>query len=469
MTPHSEQSAEPDRLKFWALLAGPCLATTLGIYLFWSGYGSSIAWTAAITALTALWWIFEPIPIPATSLLPLALFPLVGVLKPSQVGEAYGDKLILLLLGGLMLSSAMERSGAHRRIALSMVHLFGGASGRRLVFGFMAASALLSMWISNTATTLMLLPIVMAVVEKATDDRLRIALLLGVAYAASVGGVGTPVGTPPNLIFLENYRTATGIDVTFTTWMIWALPVVLTMIPLTGLWLTRGLGSQTSITLPKAGKWRTEEFRTLAVFAVTALLWITRKEPFGGWSGALNLPSATDASIALLAVVAMFLIPNGRNREKLLDWETAVRIPWGILILFGAGIAISKAFLTSGLSDLLGNQLVSLCELPPLLMVTLICLAVTFLTEVTSNTATSNLLMPILAAAATQADIDHRLLMVPATISASFAFMLPVATGPNAIIFGSNQLTVKQMAREGLALNLIGTVIIVAYSLAMFG
>ena len=340
-----------------------------------------------------------------------------------------------------MLSSAMERSGAHRRIALSMVHLFGGASGRRLVFGFMAASALLSMWISNTATTLMLLPIVMAVVEKATDDRLRIALLLGVAYAASVGGVGTPVGTPPNLIFLENYRTATGIDVTFTTWMTWALPVVLTMIPLTGLWLTRGLGSQTSITLPKAGKWRTEEFRTLAVFAVTALLWITRKEPFGGWSGALNLPSATDASIALLAVVAMFLIPNGRNREKLLDWETAVRIPWGILILFGAGIAISKAFLTSGLSDLLGNQLVSLCELPPLLMVTLICLAVTFLTEVTSNTATSNLLMPILAAAATQADIDHRLLMVPATISASFAFMLPVATGPNAIIFGSNQLT----------------------------
>jgi sodium-dependent dicarboxylate transporter 2/3/5 len=197
-------------------------------------------------------------------------------------------------------------------------------------------------------------------------------------------------------------------------------------------------------------------------------LWITRKEPWGGWSGALNLPTANDASVALLAVVAMFLIPNGRG-SKLLDWETAVRIPWGILLLFGSGIAISKAFLASGLSDLLGQQLVGLCQLPPLLMVALICLAVTFLTEVTSNTATSNLLMPILAAAATQADIDHLLLMVPAAISASFAFMLPVATGPNAIVFGSNLLTVRQMAREGFALNLIGSVVIVACTLVLFG
>jgi len=449
------------------------LAVLLGLSLYWNDYGAPIAWTAGITLLTAVWWIFEPIPIPATSLLPLALFPLVGVLKPSQVGAAYGDKLILLLLGGLMLSSAMERSGAHRRIALSMVNLFGGSSGRRLVFGFMAASGLLSMWISNMATTLMLLPIVMAVIEKVSDQRLRVALLLGMAYAASVGGVGTPVGTPPNLIFIENYRAATGIDVAFSNWMWWATPIVLTMLPLMALWLTRGLDRQTSIELPKVGPWRTEERRTLAVFAVTALLWITRSEPWGGWSEALHLPAANDASVALLAVVAMFIIPNGRGpkggNEKLLDWETAVRIPWGILVLFGSGIAISKAFLASGLSDLLGAQLVGLAQLPPLVMVALTCLAVTFLTEVTSNTATSNLLMPILAATATAAGIDHKLLMVPAAISASFAFMLPVATGPNAIVFGSNQLTVRQMAREGLALNLIGTAVITAWSLVVFG
>lgn len=466
-TPDEQPDYASSPVQRWALAAGPCLAIVIGVWLFWLDYGASIAWTASITMLTAVWWIFEPIPIPATSLIPLAAFPLVGVLKPSKVAEAYGDKLILLLLGGLMLSSAMERSAAHRRIALSMVNLFGGASGRRLVFGFMAASAVLSMWISNMATTLMLLPIVMAVVEKASDQRLRVALLLGVAYAASVGGVGTPVGTPPNLIFIENYRIATGNEVTFTKWMSWALPIVVVMVPIMALWLTRGLGKQATIDLPKVGRWRTEEIRTLAVFAVTAALWITRKEPFGGWSEWLNMPGAVDSSVALLAVVAMFLIPNGKG-ERLLDWETAVKIPWGILILFASGIAISKAFLASGLSNLLGEQLAGLSQLAPWLMILLICLAVTFLTEITSNTATSNLLMPILAAAATQAEIDHKLLMVPAAISASFAFMLPVATGPNAIIFGSNQMTVGQMAREGFALNLIGAAVIVVCSLFVF-
>lgn len=450
-----------------ALVAGPLVAAAVGAYLFSDGLHASIAWTVAITLWTAVWWIFEPIPIPATSLLPLALFPLVGVLEPSEVAAAYGDKLILLLLGGLMLSSAMERSGAHRRIALSMVHLFGGASARRLVFGFMAASAVLSMWISNMATTLMLLPIVMAVVEKADDQRLRVALLLGVAYAASVGGVGTPVGTPPNLIFMDAYQEFASHEVTFTTWMSWALPVVVVMVPVTGLWLTRGLGRQTAIHLPTVGPWRTEEVRTLTVFAVTALLWITRQEPWGGWSRWAGLPDAHDASVALLAVVVMFLIPNGRG-DKLLDWDTAVRIPWGILILFGAGITISRAFSASGLSDLLGEELEGLSRLPPLAMVMLICLSVTFLTEVTSNTATSSLLMPILGAAATAAQIDHKLLMVPAAISASFAFMLPVATGPNAIIFGSNQLTVRQMAREGFVLNVAGAVVVSLICYALF-
>jgi sodium-dependent dicarboxylate transporter 2/3/5 len=460
-------------MKSWVLWLGPLLACVLGFVLVSTGSTSSVAWTAGITTLCAIWWIFEPIPIPATSLIPLALFPLVGVLSANQVGQAYGDKLILLLMGGFMLSSAMERSGAHRRIALGMVSLFGGAGGRRLVFGFMAASACLSMWISNSATTLMLLPIVLAILEKSTDQHLRTALLLGVAYAASVGGVGTPIGTPPNLLFMDNYKKATGIEPAFSEWMSWALPMVLVLLPLMALWLTRKLKKQAPIEIPQVGKWRAEEIRTLAVFAVTALLWMTRKEPLGGWSTWIQLPNANDASVALMAVVTMFLIPNGRKlngrSERLLNWETASSIPWGILILFGSGIAISKAFMSSGLSASLGASLAEINQLPPLLMIGLICLTVTFLTEVTSNTATATLLLPILAAAATSAEIDHKLIMVPATISASFAFMLPVATGPNAIVFGSNQITVREMAREGLVLNLIGVAVVTIGCYLQFG
>ena len=455
-------------MKTIALIVGPLVAAAVGIALHLNGSSAEVAWTAGITTICGVWWILEPIPIPATSLIPLAMFPLVGVLTPGQVGAAYGDKLILLLLGGLMLSSAMERSGAHRRIALTMVKLFGGGSGRRLVFGFMAASGCLSMWISNMATTLMLLPIVMAVMENVEDKRLKIGLLLGVAYAASVGGTGTPVGTPPNLLFIDNYEKAAEVDVTFTDWMKWAMPVVLLMLPIMGFWLTRNLKHQARIEIPEVGKWRTEEIRTLIVFTITALIWITRKEPMGGWSTWAELPHANDASVALLAVVATFLIPNGKG-EKLLNWETASSIPWGILILFGSGLAISAAFESSGLSESLGTSLAQIGQLPTLLMIGLVSLSVTFLTEVTSNTATSSLLMPVLAAAAVKANIDPRLIMVPAAISASFAFMLPVATGPNAIVFGSNQLTVKDMAREGFALNLIGVVIVTTVSYLMFG
>ncbi len=441
------------------LFAGPVLAAAFGLGLFYSGSTPEVAWTAGITLICAMWWIFEPIPIPATSLIPLAVLPLVGVLTPTQVGEAYGSPLILLLLGGFMLSTALARSGAHRRIALGMVHAFGGASPRRLVFGFMAAATVLSMWISKTATSLMLLPIVLAITEKVTDNRLKVSLLLGVAFAANIGGVGTPIGTPPNLIFMKVYAESTGIEITFLGWMKWALPVVMIMVPITGIWLTRGLKKQVELDLPDVGTWRSEEVRTLIIFAITAILWMTRKEPFGGWSGLAGLPTANDASVALLAVVAMFLIPNGRG-SRLLVWDAAVKIPWGILILFGSGICIAKAFVTSGLSVTLGAALAGLGQLPLLLIIVIICLTVTFLTEVTSNTATTTLLMPILAAAAVNTGIDHALIMVPAAMSASFAFMLPVATGPNAVVFGSGLLTIRQMAREGIVLNLIGAAVI---------
>ena len=448
-------------LKRGAMLLGPMLALLLGCVLRQNGLSPSICWTAGVTTLCAIWWIFEPIPIPATSLIPLAVFPLVGVLTPAKVGEAYGSPLILLMLGGFMLSTAMERSGAHRRIAISMVSLFGGSSARRLVFGFMTASAMLSMWLSNAATTLMLLPIALAVLDQVDNERLKISLLLGIAYAASVGGIGTPIGTPPNLVFMDVYTRSTGIEPTFLQWMKWAVPIVIVMLPVVGLWLTRGLPRSLQVTLPPVGAWRREEVRTLLVFAVTALLWITRRQPSGGWSAALGLESANDASVALCAVIVMFLIPNGKG-GKLLDWETASSIQWGIFLLFGGGIAIAKAFTSSGLADTIGASLTNIGNLPLLVMMASTCLAVTFLTEITSNTATTALLMPVLAAAAASAELDPKLIMVPAAISASFAFMLPVATPPNAIVFGSTHLTVKTMAREGLILNLLGVAIVTA-------
>ena len=444
-------------LKSVMRIAGPVAALAVGLVMH--DAGSAVAWTVAVTTLCALWWITEAVPIPVTALIPIALLPLVGAIPPEQAARAVGDPLILLLMGGFMLSTAMEKSGVHRRIALGMINMFGAGNGRRLVFGFMAAAALLSMWISNTATTLMLLPIALAVIQACDDKRLALPLLLGMCYAASIGGTGTPVGTPPNLIFMRVYQDSTGVELGFTQWMSWALPIVLLMLPVVGYWLTRGLVLRSPVYLPATGAWRKEEIRTLAVFGITALLWVTRREPFGGWSGALDLPQANDGSVALLAVAAMFLVPNGSG-ERLLDWKTAGSIPWGILLLFSGGICLAGAFASTGLSASLGEALSSYAGWPPWLLLLLICLAVTFLTEVTSNTATTSLLMPILAAAAIAAGVEPRLIMVPAAISASFAFMLPVATGPNAVVFGSGRLSVPEMAREGLILNFLGALII---------
>ncbi len=442
-----------------ALFGGLAAAVLAGIGLDASGYSPAIALTASVTTLCAIWWIFEAIPIPATSLIPLAAFPLFGILTGDEVGAAYGSPLILLMMGGFILSTAMARSGVHRRLAIKLVRLFGGHSGAQLVLGFTVAAAAISMWISNVATALMLLPIALAVAEKLDNPREVAALMLGIMYGCSIGGIGTPVGTPPNLIFMRVYAQTTGDELTFLEWMSWAMPIVLVMTPIAAFWLTRGIPKGERIRLPESGPWRSEEVRTLAVFGVTALLWVTRKEPFGGWSAWLGLSGADDSNVALLAVVAMFLIPNGKG-GKLLDWETAVTIPWGILILFGGGVAIAKAFETSGLSGVLGSGLAGINGLHIAMLVLLISIAVTFLTEITSNTATTALLMPILAAAAVAAGIDPKIIMVPAAISASFAFMLPVATGPNAVIFGSGKLTVAQMAREGFVLNLIGAVVI---------
>ncbi len=448
-------------------MLGPALACLTYLLLQLSGWDHLACYTGAISALCATWWIFEPVPIPATSLVPIALLPLFGVLSPAEVGASYGSPLVLLLMGGFILSTAMERSGAHLRVALFMVNLFGGSSSRRLVMGFMAAAATLSMWISNTATALMLLPVALAVIERSKDPKLAVPLLLGIAYAANIGGIGTPIGTPPNLIFREIYQQTTGEEVLFLTWMSWGVPAVLMLTPLAAFWATRHLTHQGQVEMPVVGQWQTDEKRVFTVFVLTAIAWMTRGQPFGGWSTWLDLKGANDASVALVAVVCMFLIPNGKG-ERLLDWETASKIPWGMLILFGGGIAIAKAFVVSGLSAALGNALVGITTWHIIFIIGVICLTITFLTEMTSNTATTALMMPILAAGAVAAGIEPALLMVPAAMSASCAFMLPVATAPNTIVFSTGRFTTMKMVREGLVLNFIGLTVITLICLIAF-
>ena len=451
-----------------ALFAGPLSALLMYLLVMNTSAATdntALAITAAVAIICVIWWIFEPVPIPVTSLLPLTIFQLSGVLTANEVGQSYGSPLILLLLGGFILSKAMERSGAHLRLALFMVNLFGNSSSKQLVLGFMVTAATLSMWISNTATTLMLLPVALAVANQAKDKQLAVPLMLSIAFAASIGGIGTPIGTPPNLVFMQVYEQQFNKNIGFTEWMSWGIPVVLCLIPVTWLWLTRNLSYSGGFDMPDVGKWSVIEKRVMAIFAVTASAWVTRKEPFGGWSSWLDLPTANDASVALIAVILMFVIPAGytsenRKSEKLLDWETATTIPWGILLLFGGGITLAKAFGVSGLSATLAENLSALSTLPVLVMIFAICLGVTFLTETTSNTASTVLLMPVLAATAIGSNIDPKLLMIPAAISASCAFMMPVATAPNSIVYASGFFTTKIMAREGIVLNLCGAIII---------
>ncbi|WP_158969545.1 SLC13 family permease [Paraglaciecola sp. L3A3] len=434
------------------------------------GNTSVVSATAAITLFTAMLWVTEALPIPVTSLIPFFAFPMAGVLSHQQAASALGSHVIILLMGAFMLSKALEKSNVHSRLAYYLVNVTGGKSAKRLVLGFMLTAAILSMWISNSATTLMLLPITLAVLKHVKDPKLTVAMLLGIAYAASLGGVGTPVGTPPNIIFMSVYLETQGKEISFLEWMKTGVPIVVIGIPIIAWWLTRNLENTQEYILPKSGQWQPAEKRVLAVFLFVALAWMFR--PY--WTVWLHVTTIGDSSIALAGVVMMFLIPNGnkpkevtktatrfgevaesQGSNKLLDWQTAVSIPWGMLLLFAGGICIAKAFAESGLSLLLGDALSGLSSLPIPLLVLSICLFITFLTEITSNTATATLFMPILAATGIAVGIDPALIMMPAAISASCAFMLPVATAPNAIVYGMDKFSIKTMAREGFVLNII--------------
>jgi solute carrier family 13 (sodium-dependent dicarboxylate transporter), member 2/3/5 len=444
-----------------ALFGAPLLALTTLLLMRATGSESALAWTCAVLVWVALWWLFEPIPAPVTSLLPLAVLPAAGVISPKQVAEAFGNELILLMAGGFMMALALERNGAHRRLALGMVRLFGGSSGRSLVFGFIAATAFMSMWISNTAATLMMLPVAMAVLQQHADQRLRVPLILGIAYAASIGGWGTPIGTPPNLVFMQVYEQTTGTRMGFAEWMRVGIPIVLIFLPILGWWLTRGIRSADPVRLPALGNWTSAETRVLAVFALVVVAWVFRSWPHGGWTGLLDISTINDASISLAGVVLMCVLPDGRG-QRLLDWETAERIPWGALVLFAGGIALATAFQTSGLGDRIALALGGLGKLPAILLILGVCLCVTLLSEIASNTATAVLLMPILAATAIGTGIEPALLMMPAVFAASCGFMLPVATAPNLIAYGTRQVPLARMIREGAVLDVVGVLVLSA-------
>ncbi len=448
--------------------------------------------TLGIALWMALWWISEAVPIYVTALLPIVLFPLSGVLKSSQLASAYGHHFIFLFLGGFMLARAIERWNLHERMALHIVHRVG-VSPRRLVLGMMVATCFLSMWISNTATTLIMLPIGMAIlVEAATaggtsvaDDKelsqLAVCLMLAVAYAANIGGMGTLVGTAPNVVFAgqlaEIFPAAP--EISFVLWMKVALPLVVVFLPLTWLYLTRvafpihmaelpggqQVVNQRLAALPPMGR---PERRVAWVFGLTAAAWIFRKPidlgliTIPGWSSFLGVNGwVHDATVAVAAAILLFMIPAGlpakpgKAPERLLDWATANTIPWGVLILFGGGLALAKGVRETGLAGWIGNQFQAISGAPLLLLILALCVVMVFLTEITSNTAVSTLFMPILAALAVSAGQHPVLFMLPAVLCSSCAFMLPVATPPNAIVFGSGYVRIPQMARAGLWLNII--------------
>ena len=462
------------------LVLGPGLAGLM--LLLGAPEGLSFAaWaTGALMVWMATWWATEPIPIPVTSMLPLVVLPLIGAGTAREAAAGYSHPIVLLLLGGFIIALGIERWGLHKRIALNVVAWIGSSPGT-LILGFMLATAALSMWISNTATTLMMVPIALSAAAALKDDtgRFTIALLLGVCYAASIGGIATPIGTPTNLIAIGWLTDNTGIGISFWTWMKFGIPAVLLLVPAAWWSVTRGLPRLTNaseaiaeVRRQKAGlgAMTTPERRVAIVFGLVALIWVTRTrvQSFAaeqGWDFPA-LMAVNDMGIAVAGAVVMFLVPSGKGEGRagraLLNWEEAVKLPWGVLLLFGGGITLGQAVTRTGLSTWLGEQLSTLSTLPPIFFIAVVVAMVIFLTELTSNVATMTTLAPVLGVLATAVGVAPASLLAPAAVAASCAFMLPVATAPNAIIYATGEVSIGQMMHRGLMVNLIGIAIITA-------
>ena len=457
------------KLKTLGLITGPILFVAILLFAKPTGLSASGIATLAIATWIAIWWITEAIPISATALLPLILFPLTGVLSAKETSSAYAHQMVFLFLGGFILASAIEKTKLHKRIALHIIYRIG-TNWKYVILGFMIATAFLSMWISNTATAVMMLPIGLAIVSslkipKKQRNKMGRALMLAIAYGSSIGGIATIIGTPTNIIFVGIAEELYGQSINFTDWMFIGLPFSIIMIVIGWLYLVKLQSSEDVYKIPGGksllraqlndlGKITYEEKAVASVFVFIAFCWISSSFLLKNL-----LPGINDTVIAIIGVILLFLIPSGKGKTGIISWKTAENIPWGILLLFGGGLALAEGFKSSGLAEWIGNQLVLFNTFPVILMLLGIIAVVNFLTEITSNVATAAMLMPVLAALALSIDIHPYLLMIGATIAASCAFMLPVATPPNAVVFGSGMITIKEMVKAGLLMNLISIVI----------
>jgi len=437
--------------------------------------------TLAIAILMATWWVTEAIPIPAVSLLPLVLFPAFGIMDSPQVASQYGHKLIFLFMSGFLIAMAIQRWNLHKRIALHIIKAIG-TGPKRIVLGFMVASGFLSMWISNTATTMMMATIGLAVVSYVARARGKaelngklqtnfgVSLMLGIAYACSIGGMGTIIGTPPNALLVAFLESQFGQDISFLAWMIFGVPIVLLLLPIAWWYLTR-ISSPTHLSeipggkelinaeFDKLGPISKGEKLVLTVFILTAFLWIIRSFLITPY-----LPMVGDATIGMAMAILLFLVPvDLANAEFALNWEWAVKIPWGTLILFGGGLALAKGIEDTGLAGWVAVKLDWFTHLPLLLFMSITILLMVSLTELTSNTGTAAMMLPVLVPLAAAMNIDFLTLALPAILAVSGAFMLPVATPPNAIVYGTGHVTIPQMVKNGVGLNFIALILITVF------
>ena len=490
-------------IQWIGLIAGPAVAILLYSQLphaYMSGTGEVVAFsntgraTLALAAWMAIWWMTEAVELYATALLPLVALPMTGAAPVREAAAPYAHELIFLFMGGFLIALAMQRWGLHKRMALKALRAAGDHPAG-IVACFMGVTAFFSMWVSNTATAVMMLPIALSIIGlveqvepgsvesgagnggpgSKTRPHFALCLLLGIAYAASIGGIGTIIGTPPNVFLASFIQSSLGEEISFVRWMGVGLPLVAVFLPLTWLMLTRVLyplravrieGSRevTEKAYQELGVMSRGERVVLTVFLLAALSWIARPLLVRVQIGDIHpLAGLSDPVIAMVAALALFIVPvDVKRRVFVMNWETAVKLPWGILLLFGGGLSLAAAIRANGVGEYIGHQLAFLSGIPTLLLVMAVIALVIFLTELTSNTATTATFIPILAALAPVFDLHPFMLIVPAAIAASCAFMLPVATPPNAIVFGSGHVTIQQMIRAGFWLNLTGVVLITA-------
>ncbi len=455
------------------LVLGPLLFFLTIQFFHPEGLSDQANAVLACTIWIAVWWISEAVHISVTSLLPIVLFPLTDALDLKTTTAAFGHKYVFLYVGGFILAIAIEKWNLHKRIALTIIKLIG-TDVTKIILGFMLATAFMSMWISNTATSVMMLPIGMAIIAQLKDNPSTIedeniifgkALMLGIAYSASIGGIATLIGTPPNTILAGVVSELYDIEITFQQWMKFGLPISLTLLAICWFYLTRfaftfkqksfpGGKKEIERQVKELGTMGFEEKVVLCVFVMTAFFWVSRSylDNF--------LPALDDTIIAITSAILLFILPASKGKGKIIKWEEAVKMPWGILLLFGAGMALASGFQASGLAEWIGSQLTSLKGLSVVLLLFILITSVNFLTEITSNLATTAMLLPILAPMAMALNIHPYMLMVAATVAASCAFMLPVATPPNAVVFGSGYLRIPDMVKAGIWLNVISIVLI---------